>query len=129
MTWKIELIFMPVTDVDRSKDFYTKIGFNPDHDHRVSDELRFVQMTPPGSACSIAFGTGLDIPLEPGQQKTIQVVVPNADEAKAQLEAVGIATKGVEDLGWGRFVWFDDPDGNTRTLQELPDYAAANQQA
>jgi catechol 2,3-dioxygenase-like lactoylglutathione lyase family enzyme len=128
MTWKIELIFMPVTDVDRSKDFYTKIGFNPDHDHRVSDELRFVQMTPPGSACSIAFGTGLDIPLEPGQQKTIQVVVPNADEAKAQLEAVGVATKGVEVLGWGRFVWFDDPDGNTWTLQELPDYAAANQQ-
>ncbi|HZU92942.1 MAG TPA: VOC family protein [Microbacterium sp.] len=129
MTWKIELIFVPVTDVDRAKDFYTKIGFNPDHDQTPYEGLRFVQMTPPGSACSIAFGTGLDIPLEPGQQKTIQVVVPNADEAKAQLEALGVATKGVEDLGWGRFVWFDDPDGNTWTLQELPDYAAANQQS
>ena len=128
MTWKIELIFVPVTDVDRAKDFYTKIGFNPDHDQVPYEGLRFVQMTPPGSACSIAFGTGLDIALEPGQQKTIQVVVPNADEAKAQLEALGVATKGIEDLGWGRFVWFDDPDGNTWTLQELPDYAAAEQQ-
>jgi catechol 2,3-dioxygenase-like lactoylglutathione lyase family enzyme len=124
MTWKIELIFVPVTDVDRSKEFYTKIGFNPDHDQVPYEGLRFVQMTPPGSACSIAFGTGLEIPLEPGQQKTIQVVVPNADEAKAQLEAVGVTTKGVEDLGWGRFVWFDDPDGNPWTLQELPDYSA-----
>ncbi|GAT72367.1 VOC family protein [Microbacterium hydrocarbonoxydans] len=126
MTWKIELIFVPVTDVDRSKEFYTRIGFNPDHDQRVNDELRFVQMTPPGSACSIAFGTGLGIDLEPGQQKTIQVVVPDADEAKAQLEAVGVTAKGVEDLGWGRFVWFDDPDGNTWTLQQLPDYGAQN---
>lgn len=124
MTWKIELIFVPVSDVDRSKEFYTKIGFNPDHDQVPTEGLRFVQMTPPGSACSIAFGTGLDIPLEPGQQKTIQVVVPNADEAKAHLEALGVTTKGVEDLGWGRFVWFDDPDGNTWTLQELPDYGA-----
>lgn len=127
MTWKIELIFVPVTDVDRAKEFYVGIGFNADHDHTPTEGLRFVQMTPPGSACSIAFGTGLDIPLEPGQQKTIQVVVPSADEAKAMLEAQGIATRGIEDLGWGRFVWFDDPDGNTWTLQELPDYAAANQ--
>ncbi len=127
MDWKIELIFVPVSDVDRAKDFYVKIGFNADHDQVPYEGLRFVQMTPPGSACSIAFGTGLDIPLQPGQQKTIQVVVPNADEAKAQLEAVGVPTKGVEDLGWGRFVWFDDPDGNTWTLQELPDYAAATQ--
>lgn len=124
MTWKIELIFVPVTDVDRSKEFYTRIGFNPDHDQRVNEELRFVQMTPPGSACSIAFGTGLEIPLEPGQQKTIQVVAPNADAAKAQFEAAGVAARGVEEMGWGRFVWFDDPDGNTWTLQELPDYGA-----
>lgn len=125
MTWKIELVFVPVSDVDRAKEFYTMIGFHPDHDHTPTEGLRFVQMTPPGSACSIAFGTGLDIPLEPGQQKTIQVVVPDADEAKAQLEALGVATQGVKDLGWGRFVWFDDPDGNTWTLQQLPDYAAA----
>lgn len=124
MTWKIELIFVPVSDVDRSKAFYEKIGFNPDYDHQVTDELRFVQMTPPGSACSIAFGTGLDIPLEPGQQKTIQVVIPDADAEKAKLEELGVATRGVEDLGWGRFVWFDDPDGNTWTLQQMPDYGA-----
>ncbi|WP_217183110.1 VOC family protein [Streptomyces sp. AC495_CC817] len=124
MTWKIELIFVPVSDVDRAKDFYEKIGFNPDHDQQVNDELRFVQMTPPGSACSIAFGTGLGVDLQPGQQNTIQVVVPNADEAKAQLEAAGVAARGVDELGWGRFVWFDDPDGNTWTLQELPDYGA-----
>ena len=124
MTWKIELIFVPVTDVDRSKAFYEKIGFNPDHDQQVSDELRFVQMTPPGSACSIAFGTGLGIDLEPGQQNTIQVVVPDADEALAQLQGLGVEAKGVQDLGWGRFVWFDDPDGNSWTLQQLPDYAA-----
>lgn len=124
MDWKIELIFVPVSDVDRSKDFYVKIGFNADHDQVVSDELRFVQMTPPGSACSIAFGTGMGIDLEPGQQNTIQVVVPNADEALAHLRDAGVEARGVEELAWGRFVSFDDPDGNTWTLQELPDYSA-----
>jgi catechol 2,3-dioxygenase-like lactoylglutathione lyase family enzyme len=124
MDWKIELIFVPVTDVDRSKDFYVKIGFTADHDQQVSDELRFVQMTPPGSACSIAFGTGLDIDLEPGRQNTIQVVVPDADEALAHLRSVGVEAQGVAELAWGRFVTFDDPDGNTWTLQQLPDYSA-----
>lgn len=124
MDWKIELIFVPVTDVDRAKDFYTKIGFNPDHDQTPTEGLRFVQMTPPGSACSIAFGTGLEIDLEPGRQNTIQVVVPDADEALAHLRRLGVAARGVEDLGWGRFVFFDDPDGNSWTLQQLPDYAA-----
>ena len=124
MDWKIELIFVPVADVDRSKDFYVKIGFTADHDQQVSDELRFVQMTPPGSACSIAFGTGLGIDLEPGRQNTIQVVVPDADEALAHLRSVGVEARGVEDLAWGRFVTFDDPDGNTWTLQQLPDYGA-----
>lgn len=124
MDWKIELIFVPVTDVDRSKDFYVKIGFHADHDQQVSDELRFVQMTPPGSACSISFGTGLDIDLEPGRQNTIQVVVPDADEALAHLQLVGVDAHGVDDLAWGRFVTFDDPDGNTWTLQQLPDYGA-----
>lgn len=125
MDWKIELIFVPVSDVDRSKDFYVKIGFNADHDQTPFDGMRFVQMTPPGSACSIAFGTGLGIDLEPGQQNTIQVVVPNADEALAHLKSVGVAAQGVDEQGWGRFVSFDDPDGNTWTLQELPDYGAA----
>ena len=125
MDWKIELIFVPVSDVDRSKDFYVKIGFNADHDQSPFEGMRFVQMTPPGSACSIAFGTGLGIELEPGQQNTIQVVVPDADEALAHLKSVGVEARGVEDLDWGRFVSFDDPDGNTWTLQELPDYGAA----
>ena len=126
MDWKIELIFVPVSDVDRSKEFYEKIGFHADHDQVPYDGLRFVQMTPPGSACSIAFGTGLEIDLEPGQQNSIQVVVPNADEALAHLQGVGVAAQGVDEQGWGRFVTFDDPDGNTWTLQELPDYSAQN---
>jgi len=126
MDWKIELIFVPVTDVDRSKDFYVKIGFNADHDHTPLDGVRFVQMTPPGSACSIAFGTGLGIDLEPGRQNTIQVVVPDADAALAQLRDAGVAAEGVDEQAWGRFVTFDDPDGNTWTLQDLSQYAAAD---
>lgn len=120
MDWKIELIFVPVTDVDRAKEFYERIGFNPDHDQVPFDGLRFVQMTPPGSACSIAFGEGLGVSLEPGQQNTIQVVVPNADEALEHLRSVGVEAQGADEQAWGRFVTFDDPDGNTWTLQELP---------
>ncbi|MFB8387710.1 VOC family protein [Microbacterium sp. NPDC055910] len=124
MDWKIELIFVPVTDVDRAKDFYVTIGFIADHDETPVEGLRFVQMTPPGSACSIALGTGLGGSLEPGRQDTIQVVVPDADEALAHLHGVGVDAKGVDEQSWGRFVTFDDPDGNTWTLQELPDYGA-----
>jgi catechol 2,3-dioxygenase-like lactoylglutathione lyase family enzyme len=124
--WKIELIFVPVTDVDRSKEFYMKIGFNADHDQTPYEGLRFVQMTPPGSACSIAFGTGLGIDLEPGRQNTIQVVVPDADAALAQLRDAGVEAEGVDEQAWGRFVTFDDPDGNTWTLQDLSQYAAAD---
>lgn len=124
MDWKIELIFVPVSDVDRAKDFYVKIGFHADHDQVPYEGLRFVQMTPPGSACSIAFGTGLTTGLEPGQQNTIQVVVPDADEALAHLRGLGVEAEGVDEQDWGRFVRFDDPDGNTWTLQELPDYSA-----
>jgi catechol 2,3-dioxygenase-like lactoylglutathione lyase family enzyme len=120
MDWKIELIFVPVTDVDRAKEFYSRVGFVADHDQVPFDGLRFVQMTPPGSACSIAFGEGLGIELEPGQQNTIQVVVPDADEALAHLRSLGVDASGVDDQAWGRFVTFDDPDGNTWTLQELP---------
>lgn len=120
MDWKIELIFVPVTDVDRAKEFYERIGFNADHDQVPFEGLRFVQMTPPGSACSIAFGDGLGIDLEPGRQNTIQVVVPDADEALAHLRAVGVEASDVDDQAWGRFVRFDDPDGNSWTLQQLP---------
>ena len=124
MDWKIELIFVPVSDVDRSKEFYEKIGFHADHDQVPYEGLRFVQMTPPGSACSIAFGTNLGEGLLPGQQNTIQVVVPDADEALAHLQGLGVAAQGVDEQAWGRFVTFDDPDGNTWTLQELPDDSA-----
>ena len=120
MDWKIELIFVPVTDVDRAKEFYERIGFHADHDQVPFEGLRFVQMTPPGSACSIAFGTGLGNDLEPGRQNTIQVVVPDADEALAHLRDLGIEAQGVDEQAWGRFVTFDDPDGNTWTLQQLP---------
>lgn len=126
MDWKIELIFVPVTDVDRAKDFYVKIGFNADHDQVPFEGLRFVQMTPPGSACSIAFGTGLGVDLEPGKQNTIQVVVADADAALTQLQNAGVEASGVDEQAWGRFVTFDDPDGNTWTLQQLPDYSAAS---
>ena len=124
MDWKIELIFVPVTDVDRAKDFYVKIGFHADHDQVPFEGLRFVQMTPPGSACSIAFGTGLGLDLEPGRQNTIQVVVPDADEALAHLRGLGVEAEGVDEQAWGRFVRFADPDGNTWTLQQLPDRSA-----
>ncbi|HEX5857649.1 MAG TPA: VOC family protein [Microbacterium sp.] len=122
MDWKIELIFVPVTDVDRSKEFYERIGFHADHDQVPFDGLRFVQMTPPGSACSIAFGNGLGIDLEPGQQNTIQVVVPNADDALEHLRSLDVEADGVDEQAWGRFVTFADPDGNRWTLQELPQY-------
>ncbi|MDN3495987.1 VOC family protein [Planococcus sp. APC 4015] len=123
MDWRIELVFVPVTDVDRAKDFYMKIGFNADHDVAPTEGLRFVQLTPPGSACSIAIGTGLDIEVEPGSQNTIQVVVPDAEAALAQLRDLGVEAEGVDEQEWGRFVRFADPDGNTWTLQQLPDHS------
>jgi catechol 2,3-dioxygenase-like lactoylglutathione lyase family enzyme len=127
MDWKIELVFVPVTDVDRAKEFYVdKLGFSADHDASPSDDVRFVQCTPPGSACSIAFGTGLT-EMAPGSQNGIQVVVADADAALAHLTAAGVEAEGVLDLDWGRFVLFADPDGNRWALQELPDYAAARQ--
>ncbi|HET8927274.1 MAG TPA: VOC family protein [Microbacterium sp.] len=121
MNWKIELIFVPVTDVDRAKDFYVKIGFNADYDQTPFEGLRFVQLTPPGSACSIAIGTGLgNEGVAPGSLDVIQVVVPDADEALAHLRGLGVEADGVDDQAWGRFVTFSDPDGNRWTLQELP---------
>lgn len=121
MDWKIELIHVPVSDVDRAKEFYVeKVGFNLDHDQRVSEDLRFVQLTPPGSACSIAIGEGLGATLEPGSLDVIQVVIDDADAALAQLRANGVEAEGVDEQAWGRFVTFRDPDGNRWTLQQLP---------
>ncbi|MBN9155390.1 MAG: VOC family protein [Microbacterium sp.] len=124
MDWKIELIHVPVSDVDRAKEFYTRIGFHPDHDQTPYEGLRFVQMTPPGSACSIAFGTNLGGTLEPGTLDVIQVVVSDADAALAQLRDAGVEAEGVDEQAWGRFVTFADPDGNRWTLQQLPSWAA-----
>ena len=118
--WRIELIILPVTDVDRAKAFYVDtIGWHADHDQRVSEDLRFVQITPPGSACSIAFGQGLT-DMTPGTMKGLQIVIPDADEALAHLTERGVEARGVQDLAWGRFVDFTDPDGNAWTLQQLP---------
>ncbi len=120
MDWKIELIFVPVSDVDRAKDFYTGIGFHADFDAEPYAGLRFVQLTPPGSACSIAIGTGLGSKIEPGVLDNIQVVVADADAALAQLREAGVEASGVDEQEWGRFVSFSDPDGNRWTLQQLP---------
>jgi len=119
MDYKLELIVMPVSDVDRAKAFYEQIGFSADHDHQVSDEVRFVQLTPPGSACSIAFGQGLT-DAAPGSVAGMQVVVDDADAAHAELTSRGAAPSGVQDFPWGRFVFFSDPDGNRWSVQELP---------
>jgi len=124
MDYKLELITLPVSDVDRAKAFYVeRAGFNADHDHRVNEQLRFVQLTPPGSGCSIAIGRGLT-KMAPGSLDNLQMVVPDADAVYAELRGRGIPAEGVTDLAWGRFVFFSDPDGNRWSLQELPDYAA-----
>ena len=120
MDWKLELVAVPVTDVDRAKAFYTeKIGFNVDHDHRVSDEIRFVQLTPPGSACSIALGDGM-VEAPPGSAKGLQMVVSDVTAARAELVERGVDVSDVQVFPWGSFVFFDDPDGNGWAVQELP---------
>ena len=123
MDMKLELVMVPVTDVDRARDFYARVGFVVDHDHTVSEAVRFVQLTPPGSACSIAVGRGLT-EMAPGSLDNLQMVVPDADAVYADLRERGIEAEGVADLAWGRFVFFSDPDGNRWSLQQLPDYAA-----
>jgi predicted enzyme related to lactoylglutathione lyase len=116
---KLELIQVPVSDVDRAKDFYVnKVGFNDDHDHQVNDEIRFVQLTPPGSACSIALTTGAHA-MEPGTIEGIQLVIDDADAARADLAERGVDVSEVQDFPWGRFVFFKDPDGNGWALQAL----------
>ncbi len=120
MNFKLELVFVPVSDVDRAKAFYAdQVGFVVDHDHAVSDELRFVQLTPPGSACSISIGTGL-ADSEPGSVKGLQVVVDDADAARAYLVERGVEATEVEEFPWGRFTGFRDPDGNEWAVQQLP---------
>ena len=120
MDWKLELVAIPVTDVDRAKAFYVdSVGFNADHDHTVSDEIRFVQLTPPGSAGSIALGKGLT-EAEPGSVKGMQLVVDDAHQARAELAGRGVEVSEVQDFPWGSFVFFSDPDGNAWAVQQLP---------
>jgi catechol 2,3-dioxygenase-like lactoylglutathione lyase family enzyme len=119
MDWKLELVAIPVSDVDRAKEFYVeKAGFNADHDHRVSDEIRFVQLTPPGSACSIAIGKGVtDAP--PGSVQGMQMVVSDIEAAHAELSGRGVDVSDVQDFPWGSFVFFSDPDGNKWAVQQI----------
>jgi predicted enzyme related to lactoylglutathione lyase len=119
MDWKLELVPVPVSDVDRAIAFYTKVGFNLDHDHTVSDEIRFVQLTPPGSACSIAMGRGI-VDSTPGSVHGLQLVVADIDEARRHLLERGVDVGEVQNFPWGRFVFFSDPDGNSWSVQQLP---------
>lgn len=119
MDWKLELVHIPVSDVDRAKAFYTeKIGFNADHDHTVNEQIRFVQLTPPGSACSIAIGTGLGSDAAPGSVQGMQVVVPDVAAARTELLERGVEVGEVQDFPWGSFIFFSDPDGNRWALQQ-----------
>jgi predicted enzyme related to lactoylglutathione lyase len=120
MEWKLELVSVPVGDVDRAKAFYVdRVGFNADYDHQVTPELRFVQLTPPGSGCSIAIGEGIT-DAEPGTARGLQLVVPDIEAAHAQLTERGVAVEEVQDFPWGRFVFFTDPDGNGWAVQQIP---------
>jgi catechol 2,3-dioxygenase-like lactoylglutathione lyase family enzyme len=118
---KLELVALPVSDVDRSKTFYVEqVGFHADHDHTLGEEVRFVQLTPPGSACSIAIGTGIT-PAMPGSAAGITLVVQDIDTARAELARRGVSITEVQDMPWGaRHARFTDPDGNPWDLQEVP---------
>jgi len=118
MDMKLELVAVPVTDVERAKAFYVQLGFNADHDHQVSPELRFVQLTPPGSACSIVIGTGITA-MTPGSVEGLQMVVADIEVAHADLAARGIDPGEIQDMPWGSFVFFADPDGNRWALQQV----------
>jgi catechol 2,3-dioxygenase-like lactoylglutathione lyase family enzyme len=118
--FRLELVVVPVSDVDRAKAFYTeKAGFNADHDHRVSDEIRFVQLTPPGSACSIALGQGLT-EMAPGSLQGLQLVVEDIQAARAELVERGVEVSDIQEFDWGSFVFFSDPDGNGWSVQRIP---------
>jgi catechol 2,3-dioxygenase-like lactoylglutathione lyase family enzyme len=118
ITMRLELVAVPVSDVDRAKAFYVRAGFNADHDHVVSDDLRFVQLTPPGSACSIAIGRGVT-DMAPGSVRGLQVVVDDIEAAHDALAERGVDVSGVQDFPWGRFVFFGDPDGNGWAVQQI----------
>ncbi len=118
MDYRLELVNVPVSDVDRAKAFYEQAGFVADHDHQVSDELRFVQLTPPGSKCSISIGTGLS-EMAPGSLEGLQVVVEDIEAAHADLSGRGIEVSEVQDFPWGSFVFFNDPDGNGWAVQQI----------
>jgi catechol 2,3-dioxygenase-like lactoylglutathione lyase family enzyme len=123
MDWKLELVAIPVSDIDRAKAFYTeKVGFNADHDYTVSDEIRFVQLTPPGSACSIAIGRGL-VDTPPGSAAGLQIVVPDIVVAHDELASRGVDVSEIQDFPWGRFVFFADPDGNRWSIQQIPSWS------
>jgi len=120
MDWKLELVVIPVSDVDRAKAFYTDtVGFHADHDYTINPELRFVQLTPPGSACSIALGKGLTT-AAPGSLQGLQLVVADAEAARAELIGRGLDIAPVQDFPWGRFIFFSDPDGNRWAVQQIP---------
>jgi catechol 2,3-dioxygenase-like lactoylglutathione lyase family enzyme len=120
ITMRLELVAVPVSDVDRAKEFYVRAGFDADHDHVVGEGLRFVQLTPPGSACSIAIGQGLT-DMAPGSVKGLQVVVEEIETARTALVERGVEVSDVQDFPWGRFVFFSDPDGNAWSVQQIPD--------
>src|ERR687888_2483481 len=120
MDWKLELVVVPVSDVDRAKQFYVEqVGFNADHDHQVNEQLRFVQLTPTGSACSIALGAGLT-QSAPGSAQGLQLVVADVAAARAELAARGVEVSEIQQFDWGSFVFFQDPDGNGWAVQQLP---------
>jgi catechol 2,3-dioxygenase-like lactoylglutathione lyase family enzyme len=120
MDWKLELVAIPVSDVDRAKTFYTeKAGFNADHDYTISEQVRFVQLTPPGSACSIAIGKGI-VDTEPGSVQGMQMTVPDIEAAHAELVERGVEVSDVQRFDWGLFVFFEDPDGNRWAVQQIP---------
>jgi predicted enzyme related to lactoylglutathione lyase len=121
MDWKLELIQVPVSDIDRAKAFYVdQVGFNDDHDHQFNEEIRFVQLTPRGSGCSIAFATGPHAhDMEPGSIKGLQMTVEDAHAAHAELKERGVEVSDVTDMPWGRFVFFEDPDGNQWSVQQI----------
>jgi catechol 2,3-dioxygenase-like lactoylglutathione lyase family enzyme len=119
MDFKLELVAVPVSDVDRAKAFYEQVGFNADHDHVVSDDIRFVQLTPPGSGCSIALGKGVT-DMQPGSLRGLQVVVEDVDAARDHLLERGVEVGDVQEFPWGKFVFFNDPDGNGWAVQQIP---------
>lgn len=122
MDFKLELIPIPVTDVDRAKEFYAeRAGFSVDNDVTVREGLRFVQLTPPGSGCSISIGEGLT-EMAPGSLEGLQLVVDDIETARQELAGRGLEVSEIADFPWGRFVFFSDPDGNGWAVQQIPDY-------